>query len=162
MTTHTISLTSRAFRDGDPIPRRHTGDGEDLSPPLAWTGVPAGTQELALLCDDPDAPTPQPWVHWVIFNIPADVTSLPEGVPRKPRLDEPISATQGTNSWPSNNVGYRGPAPPRGHGTHHYHFVLYALDHRLTLPPGADKPGLMKAMKGHILATGELVGTYER
>jgi Raf kinase inhibitor-like YbhB/YbcL family protein len=162
MSTHSISLTSSAFKHGAPIPRRHTGDGEDISPPLAWTGVPEGTRELALLCDDPDAPTPQPWVHWVLFNVLPDVTSLPEGVPRRPRLTEPIAATQGTNSWPSDNIGYRGPAPPRGHGTHHYHFVLRALDCRVTLPAGTDKQGLTKAMKGHILATGELIGTYER
>ncbi len=162
MTTHPISLTSTAFRSGSPVPRRHTGDGEDLSPPLAWAGIPEATQELVLLCEDPDAPTPHPWVHWVLFNIPPDVASLPEGVPRKPRLEAPIQATQGVNSWPTDNVGYRGPAPPRGHGIHHYHFVIRALDHRLTLPPGADKAGVVKAMKGHILATGELVGTYQR
>lgn len=162
MTAHTISLTSSAFENGAPIPRRHTGDGEDLSPPLAWTGVPEGAQELALVCDDPDAPTPQPWVHWVLFNVPPHVTGLPEGVPRKPRPSEPITATQGVNSWVSDNTGYRGPAPPRGHGTHHYHFVLYALDQRVTLPPSADRPGLMKAMKGHVLATGKLTGTYQR
>jgi len=162
MKTHPISLTSSAFQGGAPIPRRHTGDGEDLSPPLAWTGLPEGTEELALICDDPDAPTPQPWVHWVLFNLPPSVASLPEGLPRKPRLEAPIAATQGVNSWPTDNVGYRGPAPPRGHGTHRYHFVLRALDRRLVLPPGVDKAGLMKAMKGHVLATGELVGTYQR
>ncbi len=162
MVAHTISLTSTAFENGGAIPRRHTGDGEDLSPPLAWAGVPEGTRELALVCDDPDAPTPQPWVHWVLFNVPPDVTSLPEGVPRKARLTEPFTATQGVNSWMSDNTGYRGPAPPRGHGMHHYHFVLYALDQRVTLPPSADRPGLMKAIKGHVLATGKLTGTYQR
>ena len=158
-----ITLTSTAFSAGEPIPKRHTGDGEDLSPPLAWENVPEGTKEFALLCDDPDAPTPKPWVHWVVYKIPADLRSLPEGVATKPVLDSPAGALQGHNSWTSaSQFGYRGPQPPKGHGTHHYHFKLYALNAPLDIPPQADKLALVEAMTGHVLAQGELVGTYER
>jgi Raf kinase inhibitor-like YbhB/YbcL family protein len=110
--------------------------------------------------DDPDAPTPQPWVHWVIYKIPAAVTGLPEAMPADRRLTTPVQALQGLNSW--NTVGYRGPAPPRGHGLHHYHFILYALDARLDLPAGMDNGSLRKAMEGHILAQTEWIGTYQR
>ncbi|MFH1748266.1 MAG: YbhB/YbcL family Raf kinase inhibitor-like protein [Planctomycetota bacterium] len=147
-----LVIQTTAFDAGKPIPRKYTGDGEDVSPPLTWTGVPAEAQELALICDDPDAPRPEPWVHWVIYKIPADTTGLPEGVP--------AGALQGPNSWPT--TGYRGPAPPRGHGVHHYHFKLYALDSILDLPPGLTKDQLLQRMAGHIIAEGELVGTYER
>lgn len=94
--------------------------------------------------------------------VRSDATGLPAGLPRRLRLTEPVSATQGVNSWGSDNVGYRGPAPPRGHGVHHYHFALHALDRFLSLPPGADKRALQKAMEGHVLARGEMVGTYRR
>ena len=155
-----IILTSSAFQQDQPIPVRHTGDGRDVSPPLAWTNLPEGTKELALICDDPDAPTAQPWVHWVICKIAPDVTGLDEGVPRHGRLESPPGALQGSNSW--NETGYRGPAPPPGHGVHHYHFRLYGLDAPLEVGKGPDKPSLLVAMEGHVLATGELVGTYRR
>ena len=154
-------LRSSAFESGRPIPRRHSGDGADLSPALAWSGAPAGVRQLALICDDPDAPTAEPWVHWVIYGLPADLTGLPEGLPRRARLDQPAGASQGVNSWPSGNVGYRGPAPPPGK-VHHYHFKLYALDATLKLEPGATKRDLLRAIEGHILAQAELVGTYQR
>ena len=157
-----ITLTSSAFQHGQPIPKQYTGDGNDVSPPLSWTGVPEGTKELALICDDPDAPTPSPWVHWVIYNLPADQTSLPEGVPRTKTVADLGGAAQGYNSWPEDNLGYRGPAPPRGHGVHHYHFRLHAVDTALDVQAGIDKDALLKAMQGHILAQGELIGTYER
>jgi Raf kinase inhibitor-like YbhB/YbcL family protein len=117
-----------------------------------------------LICDDPDAPTDESWVHWVIYGISPDVTSLPEGIPAaRPRLEEPIVARQGKNSWKSGvTIGYRGPLPPPGHGTHHYHFKLYALGCQLELPPSATKGDLLKAMKGHVLAEAELVGSYAR
>jgi Raf kinase inhibitor-like YbhB/YbcL family protein len=157
----TITLRSTAFSHNQPIPKKYTEDGDDVSPPLAWDGAPQGVQEFALICDDPDAPTPQPWVHWVIYKIPADCRSLPEGVPAQAKLDSPAGALQGRNSWSSGRtIGYRGPAPPSG--THHYHFRVYALDTQLTLGPDADKPALLKAMKGHILAEGLLTGTYKR
>lgn len=157
-----MTIESPAFKSTAVVPRKHTGDGADVSPPLAWTGVPTGTVELALICDDPDAPTPQPWVHWVIAKIPASKTSLPEGVPRTGKLDDPPGAVQGVSSWPSDNLGYRGPAPPPGHGTHHYHFKLYALSSALPVSPGLTKAQLLAAMEGHVLAEAELIGTYER
>jgi Raf kinase inhibitor-like YbhB/YbcL family protein len=158
-----LSITSTAFDNGQPIPRKLSGEGQDISPPLAWDAPPAGTQELALICDDPKAPTPQPWVHWVIYAIPADVRSLPAAIPNEPELKEPVVARQGKNSWDKGvTIGYRGPMPPEGHGMHLYHFQLYALDAKLDLKPGATKDQLLKAMKGHVLADGKLVGTYER
>ena len=158
-----LKIQSSAFPSGKAVPRKHTGDGEDVSPPLAWEGIPDGTKELALICDDPDAPTPEPWVHWVIYKIPASITGLPEGIDRSAKLEKPFRALQGRNSWPSGgNIGYRGPAPPPGHGVHHYHFKLYALDAELSVAPAIDKKALLKAMAGHILAEAETLGTYKR
>lgn len=155
-----LVIRCQAFESGAAIPRRYTGDGEDLSPPLSWSGLPPETRELAMIVDDPDAPTPEPWVHWVIYKIPASVGQISEGVHARPNPTFPTGSLQGKNSWGS--VGYRGPAPPRGHGVHRYFFKLYALDAALDLTPGLDKPGLLKAMSGHILAHGELLGTYQR
>jgi Raf kinase inhibitor-like YbhB/YbcL family protein len=115
-----------------------------------------------VICDDPDAPTNEPWVHWLIWNIPPKRHGLPEGLPRHDELTGTVTARQGANSFASDNVGYRGPAPPPGHGTHHYHFKVYALDTTLDLPAGSDRDRLMAAMEGHVLADGELVATYER
>lgn len=158
-----LKLTSPAFQSGQPIPKKHTGEGADVSPALEWSNVPEGTQEFALICDDPDAPTAEPWVHWVIYKIPPDVTKLAEGIAKTPKLSNPAGALQGKNSWPSGQtIGYRGPMPPPGHGRHRYYFRIYALDKKLDLPPGASKKELLEAMKGHILAQGELMGTYER
>ena len=160
-----IEVTSTAFVEGQPIPARHACEGEDLSPPLALSGVPEGTRELALICDDPDAPSPrnpgaEPWVHWVLYKIPAGTTSLPEGVATTPTLESPAGSRQGNNSWPS--IGYRGPAPPPGSGTHRYFFKAYALDTELTLAPKADKAALLGAITGHVIGEGQLMGTYER
>jgi Raf kinase inhibitor-like YbhB/YbcL family protein len=155
-----MTLRSDAFADGKAIPRRYSGDGEDLSPPLTWSGLPEGTRELALVVDDPDAPRAEPWVHWVLYKIPADAQSLTEGVPQTAAPGAHPGVVQGKNSW--GTVGYRGPAPPKGHGTHHYHFRLYALDAPLTGARGLDKGGLLEAVRGHVLAEAELVGTYER
>lgn len=151
-----MQLRSSALTPGHPIPVRYSGDGEDLSPPLTWGQVPEGTRELLLICDDPDAPTPQPWVHWVLYGIPADTRSLSEGVSHTAE----IPGVEGQNSWKTK--GYRGPAPPRGHGIHHYHFRLYALNAALQLRPGLDQAAVLHAAQGHILAEAELVGTYER
>ncbi len=157
----TIQLKSSAFEAGAAIPKKYTEDGDDVSPPLAWDNVPAGTKELALICDDPDAPSKDPWVHWVLYKLPSDVRELPEGVATDEKLDSPPGALQGINSWTSGRtVGYRGPAPPSG--THHYHFRLYALDSPLKLEAKANKAAVLRAMKGHILAEGELAGTYKR
>lgn len=155
-----LTIQNSAFANQTRIPKRFTGDGEDVSPELLWSGVPANTKELSLICDDPDAPTPQPWVHWVIFKIPAKATGLREHIPTTGSLSEPAGALQGVNS--SNEIGYRGPAPPRGHGVHHYHFKLYALNTALAIAAGANKKTLLAAMEGHIVAQAELVGTYER
>jgi Raf kinase inhibitor-like YbhB/YbcL family protein len=158
-----IAITCEAFTDGRPIPKKHTEDGENLSPPLAWSYAPKGTKQWALICDDPDAPTPQPWVHWVIYSIPGDIRSLPQGVEPAEKLAEFHGVMQGKNSWPAGQtIGYRGPAPPKGHGVHHYHFKLYALDAALSLKPEMTKEALEKAIEPHILGTGELIGTYER
>jgi Raf kinase inhibitor-like YbhB/YbcL family protein len=158
-----LTVSSTAFKNGEPIPKKYTGDGDDLSQPISWSEAPAGTKQWALICDDPDAPTSEPWVHWVIYGIPANARSLPVGVKTDSQLAQPKNATQGKNSWPSgNNIGYRGPAPPKGHGVHHYHFKLYALDSDPMLKAGASKDELLKAIDGHVLGTGELVGTYER
>lgn len=156
-------LRSTAFTTGQAIPVRHTGEGEDVSPDLEWEGTPQSTRSLALICDDPDAPTADPWVHWLIYNIPATTLSLPGSIPRDGELNAPITATQGRNSWPEGkNLGYLGPMPPRGHGIHHYHFRLYALSISAPLPVGLTKPQLLDAIADHVVATAEIVGLYER
>jgi Raf kinase inhibitor-like YbhB/YbcL family protein len=154
-----MQIRSPAFADGSQIPVKYTGDGDDISPPLEWTGAPAATKEFGLLCDDPNAPTPQPWVHWVLYRIPAGTSSLAEGASHSPK----ISGVEGRNSWGTGQtLGYRGPAPPRGHGVHHYYFKLYALDTALSLPARMDKEAVLNAIKGHVLDQAELVGWYER
>ncbi len=157
-----VSLASTAFENGQPIPKKYTADGEDVSPPLAWGELPAGTRELVVICDDPDAPTPQPWVHWLIYKIPADAEGLPEDVAIDERLDTPAGALQGKLSWRSGQtIGYRGPAPPPGK-VHHYQFRIYALDKPLDVEPGVEKSALLEAMAGHVLGEGLLEGTYHR
>jgi Raf kinase inhibitor-like YbhB/YbcL family protein len=156
----TLLVSSTAFAQGQPIPREYTADGRDISPPLSWSEAPAGTKEWALIVDDPDAPRAEPWVHWVIYGIPAKFQALPQDMPKTERVVVPVGCIQGVNSW--GRIGYSGPEPPRGHGVHHYHFKLYALDADLGLSPKLDKKKLLAAMKGHVLAEGELVGTYER
>ena len=158
-TRRTIQVTSPAFDAGQPIPVRHTADGANVSPPLTWRNLPPDTQALALIVDDPDAPRPQPWV---LYGLSPDLDGLPQGIPTQPALDQPIQARQGQNSSQDDNIGYTGPAPPPPDAPHHYHFTLYALDRPLNLQPGATKDQLLEAMQGHILATGELVGTYDR
>lgn len=153
-------ISSPAFGANQKIPRQYSGEGRDASPPLAWTGVPDKAKELALIVDDPDAPRAEAWVHWVIYQMAATVTGLPEAVPTDEKLASPPGSLQGQNTW--GKIGYGGPMPPPGHGVHHYHFKLYALDAALGLKPGADKKALEAAMSGHIVAQAELVGTYER
>jgi hypothetical protein len=150
-----IELSSSAFADGAAIPQTYTCDGEDVSPPLAWTAPPAGTQSFVLICDDPDAPAGT-WVHWIAYNLPADVLSLPEAVAGDDDL--PGDAVHGKNGWGRQDYG--GPCPPSG--THHYSFRLYALDTELDLQPGARKAKVLRALEGHVLAQGELIGTYQR
>jgi len=154
-----LTVSSPAFAAGERIPKQYTGEGADLSPPLTWSAGPAGTAEYALIMDDPDAPG-QTWVHWVLYKIPPATTALKEGVPTDEALTDPPGARQGVNS--SRALGYHGPMPPPGHGTHHYHFKVYALGRAISLAAGATKPQLLDAMRGQILAEGELVGTYSR
>lgn len=159
----TIEVTSTAFGQGEWIPDKYTINGENVSPPLAWGELPDGTVQLALICDDPDAPGAKPWVHWVIYRIPSDVESLQEEIPAEKVLPKLGGTCQGLNSWPDGQtIGYRGPAPPPGHGVHRYMFTLYALDTEIELPPGASREQLDAAMKDHVLAQGRLVGTYSR
>lgn len=158
-----ISLTSSAFKHGMPIPKRFTGDGVDVSPPLSWSGIPPAAKELVLICDDPDAPTPESWVHWILYKLSPVLEGLPEGLPTMPRIDTPLAAYQGRNSWPSGKqIGYRGPAPPKGHGMHHYHFRLMAIDAHLDLEPGIDKRELLQTISGHVLEEATMIGTYAR
>lgn len=156
------SLSSTAFDNNAPIPRVYVGEGDDHSRPLAWEGAPDDVREFALICEDPDAPSAEPWVHWVIYGIEADVHAFPEGLAKNAQLTSPIVAKQGKNSWTSGaTLGYRGPMPPVGK-PHHYHFKLYALDLKVELAPGATKDELLKAIQGHVLAEGELIGIYSR
>jgi Raf kinase inhibitor-like YbhB/YbcL family protein len=151
-----MRLYSSAFEHNGVIPAQYTCDGSDISPPLEWSGVPAGTESLALIMDDPDAPDPAApqttWVHWVVFNLPKLTTGLPEGI-----RDLPKTAKHGTNDW--NRAAYGGPAPQKGR--HRYAFKLYALDRMLELEK-PTKTDLEHAMQGHILAQAALIGTYEK
>ncbi len=151
-----LKLTSTAFDPGANIPKKFTCDGPDVSPALAWTDAPAGTQSFALIVDDPDAPV-STWVHWVLYDLPANARELAEGVPKQEEL--PSGARQGRNDF--RKIGYGGPCPPPG-PAHRYFFKLYALDSKTSLKPGATKADLQKAMKGHILAEAELMGRYQR
>ena len=154
-----LKLVSGAFENGASIPKRYTCEGEDLSPPLAWMGVPAGARSLALIVDDPDAPDPaapkMTWVHWVLYNLPAETTHLDQGIAPS-QLSR--GTLQGRNDW--KRAAYGGPCPPIGR--HRYFHKLYALD---TLLPDLKQPTkdqLLKAMQGHVLAQAELIGTYQK
>lgn len=151
-----LTPSSPAFQEGSKIPAKYTCEGQDVSPVLTWGEPPAGTQSLALIADDPDAPVGV-WTHWVIFNLPAGSRELPEAIPAQNQL--PSGALQGRNDF--GNVGYGGHYPPPG-GSHRYYFTLYALDKSLDLKAGASKKRVLDAMQGHILAQGQLMGTYER
>lgn len=154
-----MQIRSTAFANGDCIPVKYTADGDDQSPPLEWSGLPSAVQELALICDDPDAPTPEPWVHWVLYQIPAGAAAIAEGTSHSSM----VPGVEGKNSWSAGQtLGYRGPAPPRGHGIHHYRFRLYALDTKLPFLASMDKEAILHAIEGHVLTQAELVGLYER
>jgi len=150
-----IKLMSTAFNEGEMIPSKYTCNGLDVSPPLSWISVPEGTKSLALICDDPDAPFGT-WVHWVLFNLPPELHELPENIPAEKELEN--GAKHGKNDF--HDFGYGGPCPPSG--THRYLFKLYALDTEIVLEPGIKKAKLVKAMKGHILAEGKLMGKYKK
>lgn len=145
-----IQLTSPSFSEGGMIPKKFTCDTEDVSPALSWTGIPGGTKSIALIVDDPDAPAGI-WVHWVLFNLPADLTGLSEGVKGV--------GVEGKNDF--KKLGYWGPCPPRG-SIHRYYFKIYALDTSLNLPLGAAKREVETAMQGHILNQGQIMGKYGR
>lgn len=150
-----IKIESSAFKYGEFIPVKYTCDGENVSPPLKWSGAPANTKSLALISDDPDAPIGD-WVHWVMYNIPPNVFKLEEKIPADKILQN--GAIHGLNDF--RKFGYGGPCPPSG--VHRYFFKIYALDTMLDLPPGATKKQLLEAMKNHIIAQGELMGKYQR
>jgi Raf kinase inhibitor-like YbhB/YbcL family protein len=151
-----LELTSDAFAEGDMIPSKYTGEEADVSPPLKWTDPPEGTKSLALIADDPDAPRGT-WVHWVLFNLPAETRQLDEGVSKSREL--PDGGRQGKNDF--GNIGYGGPMPPRGK-PHRYFFKLYALDTTVNLPPGVSKQNIADTMMGHVLAEAQLMGKYQR
>ncbi|MCS7238888.1 MAG: YbhB/YbcL family Raf kinase inhibitor-like protein [Thermoguttaceae bacterium] len=158
-----ILVCSPAFKHGERIPTKYTADGQDISPPINWSNLPKGTKELVLICEDPDAPTAEPWIHWIVYKIPAELPGLPEGLPREARLREPPGVLQGKNSWTIGpNIGYRGPAPPPGSGIHRYFFRIYALDSKPVIEPGKDKKSLWRDISGHIIGEGELMGVYSR
>jgi hypothetical protein len=146
-----MQLTSPAFDDGQPIPRLHAykDEGHNVAPTLRWSNAPENAHSFAIIVDDPDAPRDQPWVHWVAYNIPGGCGGLPTD-----------SITQGMNDY--GERGYGGPMPPKGHGTHHYHFKLYALDADPDLRAGLTKAQLLDKIEGHVIAAAELIGTYER
>ena len=156
---NSMGLTSSAFAQGASIPKRYTCEGEDQSPPLAWSGLPAAARSLALIVDDPDAPDPaaprMTWVHWVLYNLPPETTHLDAGIAPSAL---PSGTLQGRNDW--KRTGYGGPCPPIGR--HRYFHRLYALDARLPDLKQPTKDQLLKAMQGHVLAQAELVGTYQK
>lgn len=157
-----MALRSSAWKDGDRIPDQFTVEGADVSPPLEWSDLPEGSKSLAIICADPDVKRKGGWVHWAIWNIPADSKGLPEGIKRDRELSEPITARQGQTSWGKKRCGYFGPATPEGVGNHTYVFTLYSLDADLDLKAGASAPELEKAMEGHVLAKATLAGTFSR
>jgi Raf kinase inhibitor-like YbhB/YbcL family protein len=157
----TLVITSAGLKANEPMAREYTADGHNYSPPLTWTNLPEHTVSLAVICEDPDAGNPPPFVHWVIYNIPSTAPGLPENVPFEPDAPMPdaiAGAVQGLSGF--RRPMYRGPAPPPGK-PHHYHFVVYALD-RADFPSGMNRGELLAAIKGHVLGQGELVATYER
>ena len=151
-----LELTSSGFQEGKPIPKQYTADGQNRSPPLKWGDPPAGTKSFALICEDPDAPRGT-FTHWLAFNLPAESRELPEGL--SPEATRPDGSLQGTNDF--GKPGYGGPSPPPGK-PHRYVFKLLALDRAADVKAGAKKDQLLTATKGHILAEGQLTGTYGR
>lgn len=145
-----LAIRSTAFDGLGPIPARHSGDGEDVSPALTWTGVPDGTRSFAVVVHDPDAPLVDGFTHWVLYGISGDATGLPEGAD---------GGTAGATSF--GETRYNGPAPPPGHGPHHYYFWLYALDADLELEPGLDRRELLSRIEDHVIEQARVIGTYE-
>ena len=159
-----LKISSSTLRDGEVVPRDHTPDGRNDSPDLKWEGAPTGTRSFAVLCEDPGVGNPPPFVHWIVYNIPASAKRLPPSLPidGSAMPDEIRGTIQGLSGF--RRAIYRGPAPPPGK-VHHYHFVVYALDTNIETPanqPPLTRAQLLEAMQGHVLAKGELVATYER
>lgn len=155
-----LLVRSDAFENMSAIPSKYSADEQQISPPLSWSTVPEGTKSLALVVEDPDAPTPNPFVHWLLYNIPAELRGLPEDVRHEEIAAAARGALQGKNS--TLKIGWAGMAPPKGDTPHHYHFQLFALDRTLELAPGAGRTALFDAMAGHVIGRGDLVGTYRR
>lgn len=159
-----MKVESTAFQHESAIPERYTGEGDDVSPPIEWHGLPKGTKSIAVVCQDLDARIQPHWdstfIHWLVYNIPANVNSLPEGLERSESLEGPVTASQGTNSF--GKIGYSGPLPPFEDEQHHYRFCVYALDTELNLPAGLLYRDLMEMLEGHILEIGKLDGTARR
>jgi len=157
----TITVSSSAFEHHGMVPLAYSAYGDNTVPSISWSDLPEGTQQLALVMDDPIAPTPQPFVHWVAYNIPADADGLPEGLTREAEVD--VSGLEGMINGVNGlrQTGYFGPRPPKDGKLHAYHFRIYALDSELDLPAGLNKAELLEAIDGHVLATGMLMGHYE-
>jgi Raf kinase inhibitor-like YbhB/YbcL family protein len=156
----TLAVQSTAIRPEGEMPVKYSVDGDAISPPLTWGDIPPAARSLALVVEDPDAPTPNPFVHWLVYNIPVTLRAIPENIPHDEIVIALSGAMQGKNS--GLKVGWTGMAPPKGDTPHHYHFQLFALDRVLDVKPGAGRTALFDAMGGHVLARGELVGTYKR
>jgi Raf kinase inhibitor-like YbhB/YbcL family protein len=153
---NSIELKSREFLADQEIPTRFSVDGQNLSPPVSWSNVPEEAKSLVLLVEDPDAPLPNPFVHWLAFNVAPHITSLPEAIsPQENSLMH-----QGKNS--NLKIGWAGMAPPKGDTPHHYHFQMFALDEPLALKDGVGRSALLAAMNGHVLAKGRIIGTFQR
>ena len=148
----TLTVTSQDFVHGNPLPRSATKDGEGIPPIVAWSGAPENTRSFVLICEDPDAPLPEPFAHWLVYDIPPVATMLDETTRNTSR--------EGKNS--NLKVGFAPAAPPRGHGSHAYHFQVFALDTELPINPGAGRYELIESMRGHVIAWGEVIGTYDR
>ncbi|WP_297499174.1 YbhB/YbcL family Raf kinase inhibitor-like protein [Thermococcus sp.] len=146
------------FHNGEFIPKKFTCEGEDWNPPLYIGNISEKAKSLVVIVDDPDAPGGT-FTHWIAWNIPP-VGDIPEGLPKREVVEEPVYLVQGRNDF--GRIGYNGPCPPRGHGVHRYHFKVYALDTELDLNPGATRKELEKTMEGHVIQWGEIVGLYER
>jgi Raf kinase inhibitor-like YbhB/YbcL family protein len=153
-----MTVTSPSFPANGTMPAKHADYGERISPELSWTGVPPSAKSLVVIVEDPDAKDPKPFVHWVLYDLPPSVSSLPESVPRMPRLPEFGGALQGRNS--RGTVGYFGPHPPKGDPAHHYHFEVFAVDILPNLDPAATATAVLATITGHVVARGELVGVY--
>ena len=158
--TAALAVRSSAFQQAQPIPDRHSDYAGGDSPDLTWSGVPAAAKSLVLVADDPDAVSPRPFAHWMVANLPPSGSGLPAGLSKEGRLADLGGAVQGGTH--AGTIGYYGPRPPAGDPPHHYHFQLLALDRTLTLAPGFTRDALLDAIAGHVLAKGELVGTYQR